>query len=97
MFVPCTTFVWFSHLRAEWACIPLQFRIHHLYKRHNQVQLSTTTDNTKRFASPLQCSSGGRLAQTFQVGVRRHLTEKKHALMMIDAVQQLVFILKTTT
>ncbi len=34
-----------SHLRAEWACIALQFRIDHLHKRDNQVQLSTITDN----------------------------------------------------
>ena len=39
-----------SHLRAEWACTALQFRIDHLYRRHNQVQLSTTADNTERFA-----------------------------------------------
>ena len=40
-----------SHLRAEWACTALQFRIDHLYRRHNQVQLSTTANNIKRFAT----------------------------------------------
>ncbi len=39
-----------SHLWAERACIALQFCINHLHRRHNQVQLCRTTDNTKRFA-----------------------------------------------
>ena len=82
-----------SHLRAEWACIALQFRIDHLYKRDNQVQLSTKTDNTNRFAEPSQRKFRRETPSDLSSRSAMALNRKETCL----DVQQLLFILKTTT